>query len=418
MEDLALSLQPSAMSCRFCGSARLSQVADLGEQVPANAFVAPDRVDEPEERYPLRAVVCHDCWLVELDHVVPPETIFRNYAYLSSYSPSWLRHAEQFVDAATRRFELGPGSLVLEIASNDGYLLKHVVARGIRALGIEPAENVATLARAKGIETEVAFFNQATADNLRSRGIAADLIVANNVLAHVPSPSSLVAGLPKILSPEGVISVEVPHLQCLLQGSEFDTIYHEHYSYFSLGFLRRLFNAWGLRVFDVERLATHGGSLRVFACHQSSRRPTGRTVAETVAAEIAAGLESPDTYTRFGDQVLRVRHDLLSFLDGVRREGKSIAGYGAAAKGNTLLNFCGLSIRDIPYVVDLNPLKQNSLLPQSRIPVLAPDQLAATRPDYVLILPWNLRDEIVRSMAQVRDWGGRFVVAVPRLEVM
>jgi len=418
LEDLVLNAGPAAGACRFCGSSRLSPVADLGAQVPANAFVPPERAGQPEERHPLRAVVCHGCWLVQLDHVVPPETIFRDYAYLSSYSRSWLWHAERFVDAMVERFGLGRDSLVLEIASNDGYLLRNVVARGIPALGVEPAENVAALARAKGIPTEAAFFDEAFAADLRARGVSADLIVANNVLAHVPAPGSLVAGLPTVLAPEGVVSVEVPHLQCLLEGAEFDTIYHEHYSYFSLGFLQRLFEASGLRVFDVEHLTTHGGSLRVFVCHRQSRRATDRAVAESVAAEIAAGLESGETYARFGEQVLRVRQDLLTFLDGARRQGKSVVGYGAAAKGNTLLNFCGIGADDIAYVVDMNPLKQNQLLPQSRIPVRSPDELAATKPDYVLILPWNLRDEIVGSMAHVRDWGGQFVVAVPRLELL
>lgn len=393
-------------------------VVDLGEQVPANAFVAPEQVEAPEARYPLRVVVCHDCWLVALDYVVPPETIFQNYAYLSSYSTSWVRHAEQFVASAISRFRLGPDSLVLEIASNDGYLLKHVVARGIRALGIEPAGNVATLARTAGVPTETAFFNSATAADLRSRGVAADLIVANNVLAHLPSPSTLVAGMPSVLSPDGVISVEVPHLQHLLAGAEFDTIYHEHYSYFTLSFLRRLFEANGLRVFDVEHLQTHGGSLRVFACHQASERQVTGAVDATVSAELAAGLETEAAFEAFSAQVQRIRRELLTFFETARRDGKSIVGYGAAAKGNTLLNLCGVGPGDLPYVVDMNPLKQNHLLPQSRIPVLPPEQLALTRPDYVLILPWNLRDEIVRSMAHIRDWGGRFVVAVPRLELM
>lgn len=418
MEDLALRAAERAVSCRFCGSQRHSLVADLGTQVPANAFVPPERAQEAEERFPLRAVVCHDCWLVGLDYVVPPETIFRNYAYLSSYSPSWVQHAARFVDTAVARFGLGARSMVLEIASNDGYLLQHVVERGIGALGVEPAENIAALAQSRGIATEVAFFDPAVADRLRRRGVSADLVVANNVLAHVPSPGSIVAGLPLVLAPDGVVSIEVPHLQCLLQGSEFDTIYHEHYSYFSLGFLRRLLDASRLRVFDVERLTTHGGSLRVLACHRSSPRPTEPTVAQVVADEIAAGLEQPETFARFGTQVLRVRHDLLAFLAGARREGRTVAGYGAAAKGNTLLNYCGIGADDIRYVVDLNPLKQGHLMPQSRIPVLAPERLAETRPDYVLILPWNLRDEIVRSMSHIRDWGGRFVVAVPRLELV
>lgn len=415
---MVVTAAPVTFACRFCGSAEHSQVADLGEQVPANAYVAPARAGEPEPRHPLRAVVCHACWLVALDHVVPPESIFSEYSYLSSYSSSWVAHAGRFVEAAATRFDLGADSLVLEIASNDGYLLKHVVARGIRALGIEPAANVAELARAAGVPTETAFFDRKTAEALRARGVSADLIVANNVLAHVPSPTSLVAGMPIVLSAQGVISLEVPHLQRLLEGGEFDTIYHEHYSYFSLGFLQRLFAANGLRVFDVEHLSTHGGSLRVFACREAASHPTTAAVRETVSAELAGGLETVDTYDRFAVRVLQIRQDLLDFLGAARRDGKSVVGYGAAAKGNTLLNFCGLGPSDLAYVVDQNPLKQNHLLPQSRIPVLAPDQLSHTKPDYVLILPWNLRDEIVHSMGHVRDWGGRFVVAVPRLELV
>lgn len=418
MENLAVAVAEDRFACRFCGSSRHSLIADLGDQVPANAYVRPEQAGLPEARHPLRAVVCHDCWLVALDHVVPPEAIFNDYAYLSSYSSSWVRHAERFVDHAIERFGLTRSSFVLEIASNDGYLLRHVVARGIGALGVEPAANVGEIARAAGVPTETAFFNPETAERLQGRGLVADLIVVNNVLAHVPSPASLVSGMPRLLAPEGVISVEVPHLQRLLEGCEFDTIYHEHYSYFSLGFLRRLFAAHGLRVFDVEHLPTHGGSLRVLACHAAAGHPTSAAVAATVAAELAAGLEAPDAGRRFSARIQTIRDDLLTFLRAAREAGKSVVGYGAAAKGNTLLNFCGIGPAEIQYVVDMNPLKQNHLLPQSRIPVLAPEQLAATRPDYVLILPWNLRDEIVRSMSHVRSWGGRFLVAVPRLEIL
>lgn len=415
---MGLIVTSPTFTCRFCSSTRHSLVADLGEQVPANAYVAAERVDQPEVRHPLRAVVCQECWLVALDHVVPPESIFGDYAYLSSFSSSWVAHAGRFVEAATERFGLRSTDLVLEIASNDGYLLKHVVARGIRALGIEPAANVAQIARAEGIPTEAAFFNLETADTLRRGGISAALIVANNVLAHVPSPSSIVAAMPLVLAPEGVVSVEVPHLQRLLEGAEFDTIYHEHYSYFSLSFLRRLFDAHDLRIFDVEHLPTHGGSLRVFACHKKALHTTTEAVEATIDAELAAGLESIETYERFRIQVLRVRRDLLDFLTTARRAGKLVVGYGAAAKGNTLINFCGIGPAELTYVVDMNPLKQNHYLPQSRIPVLAPEAMYATKPDYVLILPWNLREEIASSMAHIERWGGRFVVAVPRLEVL
>ncbi|NQW10311.1 MAG: class I SAM-dependent methyltransferase [Alphaproteobacteria bacterium] len=415
---MALTSAEPAFTCRFCGASRHSLVVDLGEQVPANAYVSANMVDQPERHYPLRAVVCHDCWLVQLDYVVPPETIFRDYVYLSSYSPSWVAHAGRFVESAVRRFGLGADNLVLEIASNDGYLLKHVVERGIPCLGVEPAENVAALARASGIPTETGFFNRSMAERLRTHGALADLIVANNVLAHVPCPGALVSGLPEVLSPEGVVSIEVPHLQRLLEGAEFDTIYHEHYSYFSLSFIRRLFQAHGLRVFDVEHLVTHGGSLRVYACHMTAGHPTSSAVDKTLAAERTAGIERAATYSSFDSNVHRIRDDLLAFIRDVRRNGKSVVGYGAAAKGNTLINYCGLGPSDIDYVVDQNPLKQGHLLPQSRIPILAPDQLARTRPDFVLILPWNLREEIVQSMSHIREWGGRFVVAVPKLELI
>lgn len=405
-------------ACRFCGSTQNSLVADLGEQAPANAYIPAERVDEFEARYPLRAVVCHDCWLVALDYVVSPESIFGDYSYLSSLSTSWVAHANRFVDDATNRFGLCSTDLVLEIASNDGYLLKHVIARGIQALGIEPAANVAEMARGNGIPTETAFFDIETAHTLRERDVSAALIVANNVLAHVPSPGSIVEAMPLLLDAQGVVSVEVPHLQRLLDGTEFDTIYHEHYSYFSLSFLRRLFESHGLRIFDVEHLTTHGGSLRVFACHQEASHTTTIAVAETIEAELAEGLEKLSTYHRFSNQVLRVRRELLEFFASARRAGKSVVGYGAAAKGNTLINFCGIGPAELDYVVDLNPLKQKHFLPQSRIPVLAPETLSATQPDYVLILPWNLQEEITNSMAHIKDWGGRFVVAIPQLELL
>jgi SAM-dependent methyltransferase len=383
----------------------------------ANAFIDPEAQDQPERSYPLHAKVCDACFLVQLDVTVPPEEIFDDYAYLSSYADSWVAHARRYVDAISMRFGLGAGSQVIEIASNDGYLLQHFVARGIPVLGIEPARTAADRALARGIPTERVFFGQATARSLRVAGYRADLLVSNNVLAHVPDINDFVAGVPEILEPEGLWTIEFPHLLTLMQQGQFDTIYHEHYSYLSLLAIEPLLERHGLRVFDVEQIPTHGGSLRLFVCQQSAAYPQGAGVTAVRAVEASAWLQESSTYDDFGLRAKSVRKGLLAFLQDARSRHMSVVAYGAAAKGNTMLNSCQIGPELIAYAVDRNPLKQGRLLPGSRLPVEPPSRIFETRPDFVLILPWNLRDEIVGSMVGIRDWGGRFVVALPQLEV-
>lgn len=400
--------------CRFCGAVLSRVFVDLGETPLANRFIAPEDA-APEPRYPLRVYVCDACMLVQLGAGVPPEVMFADYPYFSSYSRSWLEHCERFANVACRRFSLGPSSKVVEIASNDGHLLRAFQASGVAVLGVDPAANVARAAEANGVPTEVAFFGQATAERLHSAGHTADLVVANNVLAHVPDLNDFVAGLALLVKPEGVVTCEFPHLLRLIEGVQFDTIYHEHVSYFSLGVVERVFAAHGLTVTEVETLLTHGGSLRIHA------RRTGAAnggMAAVRAAESAAGLESPAGYTGFAAHVERARGSLRALLARVQQDGKTVAAYGAAAKGNTLLNVCGIGRESIAYVVDRSPHKQGKLTPGSHIPVHAPEQLEATKPDYVLILPWNLRDEIARDMAHIGGWGGRFVIPVPECTVL
>lgn len=408
-----------ARACRFCGGPAEQSFVDLGETPLANSYLTEAQLSRPEPSYPLRAFVCSHCWLVQADSFVPPEDIFTDYAYFSSFSEGWVEHARRFTVMARERFGLGPASQVIEVASNDGYLLRHFIAGGVPVLGIEPAANVAEAARAIGVPTEARFFGRETARDLVARGLSADLVIGNNVLAHVPDINDFVGGLAAVLKPDGVVSVEFPHLLRLIEGVQFDTIYHEHFYYLSLLAVEKVFAAHGLAVFDVEELPTHGGSLRVMAQRAAAPacRP-GPGLARVRADELAAGFDRIETYAAFQDKVAPVREGLLSFLDEAAREGRTVAAYGAAAKGNTLLNFCGVGADRIAYVVDRNPAKQGHYLPGSRLPVLPPEALAQTRPDYVLILPWNIRDEVMASMAEVRDWGGRFVVAVPRLTVL
>ena len=409
----------TSLACRSCAAPLTRSFVDLGRTPLANSYVPPHAAAMPDPTFPLHARVCDACLLVQVEAVTPPETIFGEYAYFSSYSSSWVAHARRFAEMAARRFGLTSASQVVEVASNDGYLLRHFVAAGIPSLGIEPAANVAEAARALGIPVEVRFFGRAAADDLVASGRAADLLVANNVLAHVPDLNDFVAGLARALKPAGVLSVEFPHLLNLIREVQFDTIYHEHYCYFSLLAVEAVFERHGLRVFDVETLPTHGGSLRVLACRiDGAKRPAEPGLAAVRAAERAAGLDRVDAYSGFQAKVDAVRRSLLAFLHQARAEGRSVVAYGAAAKGNTLLNHCGIGTDLIDYVVDLNPHKQGRLLPGSRLPVHAPDRIANTRPDYVLILPWNIADEIVASMAHVRDWGGRFVVAIPSTRVI
>ncbi|MFQ5526047.1 MAG: methyltransferase domain-containing protein [Thermoanaerobaculia bacterium] len=406
-------------SCRFCGTGLEHVFADLGESPLANSFVDAENRNRPEPLHPLRVLVCAECRLVQLPELESPESIFSDYAYFSSFSDSWLEHAERYVEAMTERFALGSDSQVVEIASNDGYLLQYFVERNIPVLGVEPAANVAEAAIADGIPTEIRFFGEASAHDLKENGFGADLLLGNNVLAHVPDLNDFVSGLKVLLEPDGVITMEFPHVMRLIEHNQFDTIYHEHFSYFSLATVKRVFSFHGLRIFDVEELPTHGGSLRIFAAHtESEEHPTRDSVDSLLATEFERGLSELKTYLRFDAQARTTRDGLLEFLAELRSKNASIAGYGAPAKGNTLLNYCGIGPDAIEYTVDRSPHKQNKLLPGSHIPVHAPTKLRETRPDYVFILPWNLRGEISREWAEIADWGGRFFVAIPRVELL
>lgn len=407
----------SPLACRFCGTPLKQVLVDLGSTPLANSYVDPAKAPAQDPSYPLCARVCSGCFLVQVEDAVPAEAIFSDYAYFSSFSSSWLAHARAYAQAMRARFGLGAGSLVVEIASNDGYLLRHFVEMGVPVLGVEPAANVAKAAEALGVTTDVAFFGVATATRLREAGRRADLMASNNVLAHVPDINDFAGGVPLLLRPEGVWTIEFPHLLNLLEQVQFDTIYHEHYSYLSLLFIERLMARHGLRVFDVEALPTHGGSLRVFVCHAGAGHAETAGLAATRAQEAAAGLDRLETYAGFEPRVQAIRTRTLEFLRQAKAEGRSVVAYGAAAKGNTFLNYCGIGPDLIGYAVDRNPAKQDHLLPGSRLPVHDPARILETRPDYVLILPWNLAAEISEQMAGIRAWGGRFVTAVPELKV-
>lgn len=409
----------TAHNCRFCDAPLKHCFVDLGSTPLANAYLTAEQLTQPEPSYPLRAFVCSECWLVQADAFVPPEAIFTHYAYFSSYSDSWVEHARRFTMMARERFGLGATSQVIEVASNDGYLLKHFVEAGVPVLGVEPAENVAEVARSIGVPTEARFFGKETAADLVSRGHAADIIIGNNVLAHVPDINDFVGGLSTVLKPDGVVSVEFPHLLRLMESIQFDTVYHEHFYYLSLLAVEKVFAAHGLKVFDVEELPTHGGSLRILACRTASTaHATGPGLAKVRADEKAAGFDRTETYEAFQSRVAPIKEGLLSFLQAAKRNGKSVAAYGAAAKGNTLLNFCGVGTDLIDYVVDRNPHKQGHYLPGSKLPIYAPEKMEETRPDYVLILPWNIKNEVVSGNSKVTAWGGQFAVAVPELTVL
>jgi len=387
--------------------------ADLGVSPLANSYLTAEALGEPELFYPLRALVCGECLLVQLEEYESPAGIFSEYAYFSSYSSSWMEHSRRLAELAIARFDLGPGSRVVELASNDGYLLQHFVRRGVSILGVEPAVNVARVAEERGIPTVVEFFGRDTATKLVADS-RADVVFALNVLAHVPELNDFVAGIAMLLGPEGVAVLEFPHLQRLIEGRLFDTIYHEHFSYFSLHTVRRILAHQGLTVFDVEEVPTQGGSLRLYVRHEADvSKPVDASVGELARRESEAGLDTLEPYLSFGAVVGGVKRRLLEFLIGLRQDGKSIVGYGAPAKGNTLLNYCGVSAALLDYTVDMSPHKQGRYLPGTRIPIEEPGALAWTRPDVVLILPWNLREEIVRQHAYVREWGGRFAVPLP-----
>jgi 2-polyprenyl-3-methyl-5-hydroxy-6-metoxy-1,4-benzoquinol methylase len=406
-------------TCRFCGARLNISFVDLGMSPLSNAYLPPEKLQEKENFYPLHAYVCEHCFLVQLEEYETPEQIFGDYAYFSSYSESWLKHARDYTKWMISRFALGSGHQVVEIASNDGYLLQYFKSAGIPVLGIEPAANVAKAAQQKGIPTIVAFFGQQRARELAAGGRQADLLIGNNVLAHVPDLLDFVSGLKILLKPQGVITMEFPHLLRLIRENQFDTIYHEHFSYFSLTTVNKVFTAHGLTLFDVEELPTHGGSLRIYARHtEDHTKPVGLRVTELLTREETAGIKKIRTYLAFGEQVKATKRMILKFLVRLKEEGRTIVGYGAPAKGNTLLNYCGIGADFLDYTVDRSPFKQGLYLPGSHIPVEAPDKIRETKPDYVVILPWNLKDEVAEQMAYIREWGGRFIVLIPKVTVM
>jgi 2-polyprenyl-3-methyl-5-hydroxy-6-metoxy-1,4-benzoquinol methylase len=407
------------MKCRYCATPLHHVFLDLGSAPPSNAFLTADTLNAPEAWFPLKLFTCGNCRLVQVDEVQSHAELFAaDYVYHSSFSRSWLAHAKRYVEQAAARLNLGRGSLVMEIASNDGYLLQYVAARGIPCVGIEPTSGTAAVARQKGIETLERFFDRDfAAEFVRDRG-AADLIVANNVLAHVPDINNFVSGLAAALAPEGVITVEFPHLMELVAKRQFDTVYHEHFSYFSFHTVQQIFAAHRLTIWDVEQLPTHGGSLRLWAAHTHSHRAATPAVAELQRIETTAGMMDNTYYQHFQTQADTVKDDCLTFLLEQRRAGRKVAGYGAAAKGNTLLNYAGVRPDLLAYVVDASPHKQGHWLPGSRIPVVSDSRLREDRPDFVLILPWNLREEITAQLDYITKWGGRFVVAVPQLAVL
>jgi SAM-dependent methyltransferase len=409
---------PSA-ECRLCGQALRHGFVDLGMSPPCESYRTAEQLNHVEAFYPLRVFVCERCLLVQLEAYLQPEAIFSEYAYFSSFSDTWLRHASAYVDMITPRLGLNAHSRVVEVASNDGYLLQYFLPRGIPVLGIEPAANVARTAVEKGVPTRVEFFGEAAARRLLAEGFDADLIIGNNVLAQVPDLRDFMKGLKALLKPQGVITLEFPHLMRLVAEHQLDTIYHEHFSYFSMLSVNRCFELHGLRIFEVEELPTHGGSLRVYGAHaEDDSRPVGSSVTELVDRELRQGLGQLDYYSGFETTARRTKHELLDFLIRAKCAGQSIAGYGAPGKGNTLLNYCGIRTDFLDYTVDRNPYKQGRFLPGTHIPIYHPDRIRETRPDYVLILPWNLKDEIVQQLSYIRTWGGRFVVPIPEVVVI
>jgi len=405
--------------CRHCRAPLRHTFVDLGMSPLCESYVSADRLNAMEPFYPLHVFVCDQCFLVQLHEYVSPDSIFSEYAYFSSYADSWLAHAREYTEAMVTRWNLGAASRVMEVASNDGYLLQYFIARGIPALGIEPAANVAEVAVRKGVPTRVAFFGRSMARQLVAEGLQPDLLVGNNVLAQVPDLADFVDGMKILLRPGGVATLEFPHLVQLIKGNQFDTIYHEHFSYFSLLSTCRIVEAHGLTIFDVDELPTHGGSLRIYVRHQEdASKPLSDAVSRMLASERDEGLDRIERYATFRQQVEETKRRLLEFLVAARRAGRSVVGYGAPGKGNTLLNYCGIRTDFLDYTVDRNPYKQGKFTPGTHIPIYAPDRIFETRPDYVLILPWNVKDEVVRQMAAIRSWGGKFVVPIPELRVI
>ncbi len=404
--------------CRFCNEPLKYSFADLGMSPLANSFLKKETLFEMEPFYPLLVQVCHNCFLVQLPELQTPEHIFREYAYFSSYSHSWLVHAKKYVDMMMPRFGFNSNSYVVEIASNDGYLLKFFKEKNIPVLGIEPALNVADVAVDAGIPTEVDFFGVKTAKNIISKYRQADLLIGNNVLAHVPDLNDFVCGMKSMLSPGGIITMEFPHLMQLMEKNQFDTIYHEHFSYFSFVFIRKIFSKFNFTVFDVDELSTHGGSIRIYAKHdKNDKLPEKESVVALIKKEKAAGFMELDHYLSFNSRVVETKQEILKFMISLMQEGKKVAGYGAPAKGNTLLNYCGIRSDFIDYTVDKSPHKQGCFLPGTHIPIYHPDKIKETRPDYLVILPWNLKDEIMEQMSYIRKWGGKFIVLIPNVRV-
>lgn len=405
------------MNCRGCATPLSLPLIDLGTAPPSNAYLRPDQLDQAEQWVPLKVMVCQHCWLVQTEDYRAADSLFdADYAYFSSYSTSWLAHAERYVAQMSERFALGTQSRVVEIAANDGYLLQYLARRGIPCLGVEPTASTARAAREKGLEIRELFFGERTARDLAGEGWSADLMVANNVLAHVPDINDFLKGFATLLKPDGVATFEFPHLLRLMAERQFDTLYHEHYSYLSLTAVQGLCRRNGLELFDVEELPTHGGSLRAYVQRQDGpRRPLADAVAAVLVREGASGVRTAEFYASLAPAAEGIKHELLRFLLQAKAEGKRVVGYGAAAKGNTLLNYAGVKPDLLAWVADASPHKQGKYLPGSRIPIVAPERIAEEKPDYVLVLPWNLLDEVTGQLAEIRAWGGQFVVAVPRL---
>ena len=410
--------QSTNSKCRFCGEPLRFTLVDLGMSPLCESYLSLDQVNQMEAFYPLHVYVCEKCYLAQLEEYVSPEDIFTEYAYFSSYADTWLQHAKNYTQLVTERFNLNGESFVVEVASNDGYLLQYFVQKNIPVLGIEPAKNVAQVAVEKGVPTLTEFFGVKLAEQLRDEGKQADLIAGNNVLAQVPDINDFVGGMKILLKPTGVITIEFPHLMRLMEENQFDTIYHEHFSYFSFIAAEKIFAAHGITLFDVEELPTHGGSLRIYGCHtENNSLPITERAHELHEREINAGFTNMEHYSAFGEQVKETKRKLLDFLIEAKRQGKSIAGYGAPGKGNTLLNYCGIRTDFLDYTVDRNPYKHGKFLPGTHIPIYPPEKIQETKPDYVFILPWNFKDEIMSQMAGVREWGGKFVVPIPEVKV-
>jgi len=417
---LGTVLRVGSFPCRFCGTQLEHRVVDLGMTPLCESFLPEDRVDMMEPFYPLHAWVCHECFLVQINDYVTADHIFDEYAYFSSFSTSWLQHARDYVASIIDRLGLGPDSFVVELASNDGYLLQYMVERQVPCLGIEPAKNVAAAAIARGVPTDVVYFGVETALHMAAAGKLADLVCGANVLAQVPDLNDFVAGIPIILKPDGVVTIEFPHVVKTIEENQFDQIYHEHFCYFGLTSAEAVFAGHGLTIFDVDELPTHGGSLRIYARHAHNQRswPVSDRVLELRSREQSAGYRDVATYARFEERVRETKRKILDVLIEAKRAGKTIAGYGAPGKGNTLLNYCGIRRDFIDFTVDRNPYKHGRYLPGTHIPVFPPDKIDEVRPDYILILPWNLKDEIMDQLAYTRSWGARFIVPIPEPTVL